>query len=237
MARARVLVIEDDESYQEFYRAFFVQFHSDKFEWRLAQSGEAAIRLLQRKSFDLIVLDIGLPGKSGLDVLRWREKDPGACLIPALVVSGGETTQDRVTGLDVGADDYLVKPFADEELLARLAALKRRRDRICIGHGLYDLGWLKFDPESHQLAVDDALVHLEPKELDILLLFLRRPRIIHRPHALWDMFWDEENRNFEHVLENKVSSLRRKLGPGGVYLRNHKGIGYSFDPSEVVAPA
>lgn len=236
MARARVLVVEDDESFQELYTWFFETAYKNEFEWRLAETGEKAVHLLQRKPFDLIVLDILLPGMSGLEVLRWREGDSRGRFIPALVVSGQTKVQDRLAGLVLGADDYLIKPFVDEELLVRLHALKRRRDRVFEEHGVYDIGWLKFNPETQELAVYGVFTHLEPKELELLIYFLRRSKIVHLSRALWDMFWDDDTPNFERVLANKISTLRTKLGRGGHCLLSHKGVGYSFDPSLILDP-
>ena len=235
MIKTRVLVVEDEESWQDRFRWFFEKTEAGRFDWRLAETGEKAQHLLKRKTFDTIILDVHLPGMSGIDLLRWREREPQIRMIPTLVVSGEAETRDRVAGLDAGADDSLNKPFAYEELRARLTALKRRRDRVFLVHGFYDLGWLKFDPESHSLEVDGVRAHLEPKELELLLHFLRRPGMVHSNSALWGMFWDEESPGQERVLANRISALRRKLGSGKACLFSHKGIGYSFNPETILA--
>ena len=221
------MVIEDDESNQDRYGWFFGNLNAAIFEWRLAGTGEAALGLIERKPFELIVLDMHLPGLGGVEILRWREAHPLALRIPVLVVSGESGTPERVRGIDLGADDYLVKPYSDDELKARLLALKRRQDRLLAANGFYDLGWLRFDPETCKVTVDGAPTHMEAKELDLLAFFLRRPRMVHRSRALWEMFWEDESAAFEHVLGNKISLLRGKLGRGGSCLQNHKAIGYS----------
>lgn len=229
MSRARVLVVEDDPSMQDRYKYFFEHAHKDEFEWLLADDGEAALKVVQRTPVDVMVLDIQLPGMSGLDVLRVVQKDEALRLIPVIVVSAQSKVEERVVGLRAGADDYLPKPFHDEELLARLESIVRRKEKDLDAHATYDLGWLKVDVSAEQITVDGEPVRLEPKEFALLRIFVRRPNVIHFSKDLHERVWGYAGPDSEHAVGNKVSSLRGKLGRAGACLVNHKGIGYSFD--------
>lgn len=230
MVHNRILVVEDDESAQELYRHFFDVACAGQFLWRLVSTGEEAIRFLDQEAFDLVVLDVGLPMMTGLDVLRWRQRQPAARVTPVLVVSAEAQVRDRVTALNLGADDYLAKKYDQTELLAKLHALLRRQNMALIKQGAYNLGWLKIDPLSRQVTVDGEPAHLEPKEFDLLAILARHPGMIHRSEDIWDMVRDEPNRNYRHIIDSDVSSLRRKLGKRAEdFLLSHKGLGYSLE--------
>ncbi len=229
MAPTRVLVVEDDPSMQDRYKSFFELEHEGRFEWFLAGDGETALSLLRRRPVDIAVLDMGLPGMGGLDVLRVMQKDATLSLIPVIVVSAQSKVDERITGLRAGADDYLPKPFHDEELLARLESIVRRKEKDLDARAACDLGWLKVDVGAEQVTVDGEPVRLEPKEFALLTLFVRRPNVIHFSTDLHEKVWGRAGPDSEHAVGNKVSTLRRKLGPGGACLVSHKGMGYSLD--------
>lgn len=236
MAFSRVLVVEDDESGQELYRQFFEVLYRDRFRWRLAETGERAVNALDREFFDAVVLDLGLPGMTGLEVLKWRERQPAARVIPVLVVSSEAQVRDRVTALTLGADDYLTKKYDPEELLARLQALIRRQHMALTRQGVLDHGWLKIDPLARQVTTDHGAVRLEPKEFDLLLILARHPGMVRSAELLWELLRDEPNPNYRHVLEGDISSIiRNKLGSRARdCLINHKGLGYSLEVRQPV---
>lgn len=230
MVHSRILVVEDDESAQELYRHFFDVAYAGQFLWRLVSTGEEAVRLLDHETFDAVVLDVGLPMMTGLDVLRWRQRQPAARVTPVLVVSAEAQVRDRVTALNLGADDYLAKKYDQAELLAKLHALLRRQEMALVRSGVYNQGWLNVDPMSRQVRIDGRPVPLEPREFDLLAILARHPGMIRSPEFLWELLRDEPSPNCRHLIDADVSSLRRKLGARGEQcLVNHKGKGYSFE--------
>lgn len=231
--RPAVLVVEDDEQMQDFYRRFFEDLHPGEFAWRLAADAKKALAALERHPAEpvgVVVLDLGLPGAlSGLDFLRRVKADPRTHEIPVFVVSARGSVGDQVAGLEAGADDYLVKPFNPTQLWARLRVIFRREGLMQRGEA-FEAGELRFEAATRSVRIGKREVHLEPKEFDLLQALLRRPNVVHSSGSLWESIWGYDSDSFEHVLHAKVSSLRAKLGPvWGPRVRSHKGQGYSLE--------
>ena len=218
-----VLLVEDDsplaESIASAMRAT---------GWRVDVSarGEPVPASLQQDSYDALVLDIGLPGIDGLETLR-RLREQGA-LLPVLMLTARDTVEDRVRGLEGGADDYLVKPFALSELLARLRALVRRhtlrRSEMLI------LASLRYDAEARRAFVDEKPISLSPRECIVLqYLMLKTGRIVPRDQ-LSALVPGWSAGTTDNALELLVSRLRAKIEPAGVRLRTVRGLGYLLEP-------
>jgi two-component system response regulator QseB len=182
--------------------------------------GEAAEGALATEPYDLVLLDLGLPRKGGIDVLRWlrgRGKD-----VPVLVLTAQDGVADRVTGLDAGADDYLVKPFALEELAARIRALGRRSSGRAAP--LVEHGRLVLDPASHEVRLDGTPVALSAREFALLHALLEHPgRPFSRTQLEERLYgWGEEVES--NAVEVHVHALRRKLG--AEWIKTLRGVGY-----------
>jgi DNA-binding response OmpR family regulator len=196
-----------------------------------ATDGLAAIELYARERPDLVILDWMLPKLDGLDVLR-RIRQTGATPVLMLTARGEET--DRVIGLEVGADDYLTKPFGMRELIARVRALLRRveviqqtlnADRAQTQEPL-TYGALRLDPVAHQVTINGAEIDLSPIEFDILQLLLRSPgRAFGRTYLL-DTVWGNEYVGGDRTVDNAMMRLRKKLGPVGDAIETVWGVGY-----------
>jgi len=227
ISRLKVLVVEDDESFQDFYKQFFKTLHKDEFVWHLAPSGETALEYLDRNQVDLIVLDWTLPGISGLEtLLRIRTKDRFVLVILATAHSD---PQDICAGLDKGADDYLTKPYDPQVLLSHLHCLKRRGGISAGSQGVHDLSGLQADLNNGFLMLGQKRIELSGKERDLLSVFLRRPNMIHSFEYLMECVWGYKLTD-RNVLERRISSLRKKLGPEwGACLKSKYGSGYSFE--------
>jgi len=225
--RIKILVVEDDESFQDFYKEFFKTFHKNEFVWHLAPSGEAALEYLARNEVDLIVLDWTLPGISGLETLsRVRKKDR---FVLTILVTAHAKPEDVCAGLDKGADDYLTKPYDPEVLLSHLHCLKRRAAISAEPQNVHDLAGLRVDLNNGFLTLGQKRVELSGKERDLLSVFLRRPNMTHSPAYLMECVWGYELAD-RNVLERRISSLRKKLGPEwGAFLKSKYGSGYSFE--------
>jgi len=189
------------------------------------QDGLAAELALTDQAYHLMLLDLGLPRKDGLELLRLLRQQGN--LIPVLIMTARDAVLDRVSGLDAGADDYLVKPFDLDELLARVRALLRRntgRAAPLIRHG-----GLCIDPISHGVSLDGVPVNLSPREYSLLFTLLQQPG---KPYSRADLEglvygWGEEIES--NAIEVFIHSLRRKLGSD--WIRNLRGVGY-FVPGD-----
>ncbi len=176
--------------------------------------------------YDLLVLDVMLPGVDGFTLCReLRER---GLSVPVLMLTARDTTADKVTGLDSGADDYLVKPFAFEELLARLRTLLRR-PRHALPPVLV-VGGLRLDPSKRQASLGGEPLELSPKEFGLLELFMRHPEEALSRERILDHAWDDEFDSFSNIVDVYVGRLRRKIDrPGcGARLESVRGVGYAL---------
>ena len=191
-------------------------------------SGERAEEVLQRETFDVAVVDIGLPGMDGLELTRrLRRPEMASRDMPVLILTARDALQDRVQGLDLGADDYMVKPFELPELLARLRALLRRSQAATTS--VLTLGPLSIDTAAHQVLVDGQPLDVGPREWTVLqYLMLHAPKPVNKEKLLQSLTgWDKEIT--PNAVEVYVSRLRAKLEPYGIALRSIRGFGYRIE--------
>ncbi|MEM9550426.1 MAG: response regulator transcription factor [Pseudomonadota bacterium] len=186
--------------------------------------GTEAATFLRQEDCDLVILDINLPGVSGLDVLGElrRREDPR----PVILLTARASTQDRVVGLDAGADDYLVKPFAMDELAARVRALARRK--AVAPRRTITLGALSLDLESLQLSAADGPVDVPRRELTVLAALAQAQGTAVSKDRLLDQVYGTGSATDDKVIEVYISRLRKRLSVHGVGIRVHRGIGYSL---------
>lgn len=226
MIRTRVLLVEDDESAQEFYDYFFKVAHKDEFEWRMVQTGEQALAAL-KIPVDIVILDWSLPGLSGLETLRRIRSNPTTREIRIFMVTGRTESKDAVTCLRAGADDYLRKPFDPDELFERLRCLQRRSEPTDTDKRIYEFDGLFLNAGDGILNIDGKPVRLEPIHRALLEIFVRRPNIIHTQQSLWDIVWAYRSKYWRRTLVTNVSILRSALPPRWSHrLETRYGMGY-----------
>ena len=198
--------------------------------WTSSPRGEDADNALALGIYDLAVLDIGLPGLSGLDVLRRLRARKST--MPVLMLTAMDALEDRVRGLDLGADDYLAKPFDLPELEARVRALLRRGSNSTpyLEHGL-----LRFDTVGRRVFYDKRPLELSPRELAVLeLLLMRAGRVVSKEQLVNHLYgWDDDVG--DNAIEVNVYRLRKKLEPLGCEIRTVRGMGYLMDRSDAAA--
>jgi two-component system, OmpR family, response regulator len=206
-----------------------------------AAGGRAALDLHARARPDLVVLDWMLPGLDGLEVLRRLRQAPGpGAATPVLMLTARSAEADRVLGLEVGADDYLTKPFSVRELLARVRALLRRaallRRRLAAdredGQAPVACGPLALDPERHVAVLEGRPLELTRNEFALLHLLLRRPGRAFSRSYLLDTLWGEAYVGGDRSVDNAVLRLRKKLGPLGDAVETVWGVGYRLRPAD-----
>jgi two-component system, OmpR family, response regulator MprA len=217
----RVLVVEDDD---EIALALQRSLRMEGYDVRLAEDGVDALDQAHAFLPDVVLLDLGLPKLDGIEVakeLRKREDDVGI-----LMLTARDGLEDRVAGLDTGADDYLVKPFERQELLARLRALLRRRPPR--GSAPLVVGDLRLNPDTHEVVRAERPIDLTQREFELLEYLMRNERIVVSRQRLLDEVWGYDPFSITNTIEVFVSNLRRKLEADGEprLLHTIRGAGY-----------
>ncbi|CAN5402242.1 response regulator [soil metagenome] len=213
----RILLAEDDTMIGESLRKAL---RRDGFTVDWVQDGLAAESAISNESYDALLLDLGLPKKPGLEILKSIRRAGNR--IPILILTAHDAVADRVKGLDAGADDYLVKPFDFEELQARIRALMRRQSgRV---ENLVEHGALTLNPVTHEVHFKGQPVLLSAREFSLLQAFLDRPGAVLSPAQLEEKIygWGEEVGS--NTVEVYIHSLRKKFGAG--FIKNVRGVGY-----------
>jgi DNA-binding response OmpR family regulator len=218
--QARVLIVEDDDDIAQVLQR---SLRLEGYETRIAGDGEAALGAANDFVPDLVVLDLGLPKIDGMDVARrLRASDD----VPILMLTARDALESRVEGLDAGADDYLVKPFERQELLARLRALLRRRPPR--GTASLVVADLSLNPDTHEVRRGERIVELTQREFELLEYLMRNERIVVPRQRLLEDVWGYDPFATTNTIEVFVSNLRRKLEGGGEprVLHTIRGAGY-----------
>lgn len=225
----KVLIVEDEEVTANYLQRGLSE---EGYTVEVARCGDMADEAVHLQSFDLILLDLMLPGKNGFQLCQeWRAQGLKA---PILILSGRQAVSDRIGGLDSGADDYLIKPFAFEELLARMRALLRRRiqaDPV----SLIELGPLSLDPLRKEATLDGQLMDLTAREFTLLEVLVRRARQVVSRTVLWESVWESHSEPQSNVVDVYIGYLRKKLRRHSGMLKTVRGSGYMLAPESIGA--
>jgi DNA-binding response OmpR family regulator len=231
MTRA-ALIIEDDPTLAELVR---LHLRDVDCEADIADDGVIGFEMFKRGDYELVVLDIMLPRKDGLSVCRDIRRMPG--YVPILMLTAKSTEQDRVRGLETGADDYLTKPFSVRELVARVKALLRRVDALSAETGdgsaqeIIERGAMLISVPKRQVSVDGRDISLTAKEFDLLVHFARNPGQVFNRVQLLDQVWGYHHEGYEHTVNSHINRLRAKIETDPAkprYILTVWGVGYKF---------
>ena len=225
MSKKSILVVDDDKGTRDYLAAFLT---SRGHAVECLGSGDEAIeRLASGYSPSMILLDIVLPGKDGIDVTREVRRRGET---PILMLTARSEDIDRIVGLEVGADDYLTKPFNPREMVARVKAILRRSDPALRGARPIDVGTLRVDPRRRDAYVGDRRLELRPREFDLLAALARDPGVVWSREDLLASVWGTDFPGETRTVDVHVSELRRKLAGDGPPIETVKGIGYRLVP-------
>ncbi len=219
----RLLLVEDDQMIGEEIKEGLTH-RGFTLDWvRTRSSGEEALKI---DNFDLLILDVGLPDGSGLDLLRsLRNRKKG---IPVIILTAWDAVSDRISGLDAGSDDYMVKPFDLDELAARIRALLRRSaGRIS---SLIEYGQISVDPSIMEVTLQGHPIHLSRNEYALLVTFIENPGRIYSRIELEKILYGWEQEIESNTVQVFIHNLRKKLGKG--LIRNIHGLGYVLEKKE-----
>ena len=231
LARKNVLVVEDERDIAE-----LVALHLEDIDCEptLAADGHEAMRLAFSREWDLVILDLRLPGPDGLAICRALRRE--SRYVPILMLTSKSSELDRVLGLELGADDYLTKPFSVSELMARVKAIFRRVEslgkRFPGGAESLTIGPLTIDPDGRQVAVDGKPMALTAREFDLLLHFARHPGRVFSRAQLLDNVWGYGHDGYEHTVNSHINRLRSKIEPDPAqpkFIVTVWGVGYRLE--------
>jgi two-component system phosphate regulon response regulator PhoB len=225
MAKQKILIVEDEENISG-----LIKYNLEKagYEAHVAPSGENALELLKQKGADLVILDIMLPGMDGLEVCRTIKQDVKYKAIPIVMLTAKGAEVDRIVGLELGADDYVVKPFSPRELVLRIKAILKRGVVEEIKKDVLKVKALTVDIIKHKVMVQQKEIELTPMEFKLLVTLMERGgRVQTRERLLadvWDIHADVDTR----TIDTHVKRLREKLGKSGEAIETVRGLGYRF---------
>jgi len=217
----RVLVVDDEESILDFVE---LGLRYEGFDVELAKDGPGALDAVARRRPDLVVLDLNLPGLDGLEVCRRIRQGSD---VPIIMLTARGEVDERVEGLDAGADDYIPKPFKFKELLARMRAVLRRR--TASAERVLRFGGLALNRDTREVLLDGRPVALTPREFELLEAFMLHPRQVMTRELLLDRVWGTDYLGDGNLIEVHISALREKLGDQQRRLiRTVRGVGYAL---------
>ena len=230
MPTQAILVVDDEMQIVEVVRDYLAQ---AGYSVLMARDGQTALTLARREQPDLMVLDLMLPGGvDGLDVCRQIRRDPALGELPIIMLTSRVEETDRLIGLELGADDYITKPFSPREVVARVKAVLRRV-KCDVGHtGLLRVGELRIDVPRRHVTVGAQVVELTPTEFDILLVLARYPGRPFTRAQLMERVYDTAYTGYDRAIDSHITNLRSKLEAGGQYPRyvvTVYGVGYKLE--------
>ena len=219
-----VLLVEDDIQIREVIGDFFAR--RDEIRLDLAADGEIGLSKILNGQYDLIVLDIMMPGIDGFELCRIIRKRSD---VPVVFLTGKVREEDVLYGYELGADDYIVKPFSIKVLYSKLLAILERTDTDRVTHKVLESGQIMLDPSKFEVTVGGEIIDLPPKEYLILKYMMEHPGTAITRRLLLAACWNDDSFITERVIDNRVKNLRKKLGKEGTRIKTIIGVGYRFD--------
>lgn len=223
-----IYCVEDDENIRELV---LYALSSSGYAGQGFPEGESFLRAVEHSPPDLALLDIMLPGQSGLDILRCLREMPATARLPVIMLTAKTSEYDRVKGLDSGADDYISKPFGVMELLSRIRAVLRRVEKAPAA-SLLTAGSLTVDPARRTVTDGDRAIALTFKEFELLACLLRNRELVLTREKLMELVWGFDFEGESRTVDMHIKSLRQKLGPLGELIQTVRGVGYKLSEAQ-----
>lgn len=228
----RILIVEDDENIAELLQ---LHLREEGFEITHCADGNQGLAYVQQGGFDALILDLMLPGIDGLEICRFARTLTR--YTPIIIISARSSETHRVLGLELGADDYLAKPFSMLELVARVKALFRRQAAMSqdlhLDAGILHFGQWEIDPLARTVRLSQKMVDLTPREFDLLYFFARHPEAVFSRLDLLNEVWGYQHEGYEHTVNTHINRLRIKIENNPAepdFIRTVWGKGYKFSP-------
>lgn len=224
----RILAVEDDESIA---KLISYNLKNNGWEPKVCPSGETGLEEAKRNTFDLILLDVMLPGIDGYEVCRQVRRTEKNARTPVIFLSARGEEVDKVVGFELGADDYITKPFSPRELILRIKAILGRKNHDSNGGEMADtvqIDRIRIDIPRHQVSVEDKPVALTLMEFKLLLTLIRRKGRVQTREVLLNDVWGIDKDIYSRTVDTHIRNLRRKMGKMGDHIETIRGVGYRF---------
>lgn len=227
--KPKLLLVEDDLPLSELLE---YRFEKEGYRVRTTRNGDEALVLAEEELPDLVILDWMIEGTSGIEVLRRLRRRKGTQRVPIIMLTARGSEDDRLRGLETGADDYLTKPFSPRELLARISAVLRRVRPALAGESI-QVGDLKLDPVAHRVQREGQKLNLGPTEYRLLAFFMEHPRRVFSRTQLLDAVWGNGSEIEERTVDVHIRRLRKAIAAtgGGDPIRTVRSAGYALEPT------
>ena len=231
VAKTQILIIEDEEDIRELVR---YNLERENLAVTEAESGEAGLKSASQKKPDLILLDLMLPGKDGLQICRELKRNEATRDIPVVMMTAKGEESDIITGLELGAEDYIVKPFSPKVMVARIKAVLRRKAAVPVSDAedVLNIQGIMIHPGRHEVSVSGKPVDLTASEFGILHFLARRPGWVFTRYQIVDAVHGEDYPVTERSVDVQIVGLRKKLKKAGDAIETVRGIGYRFKDGE-----
>lgn len=221
-----IFVIDDEPDIVELLT---IHLKKAMFKVKGFSDAESFYRFLDEKIPDLIILDLMLPDADGLEICKYLKKEDKFSSIPIIMLTAKGDETDKILGLEFGADDYVTKPFSPRELVARVKAVLRRRQKVEESGKLEIGGILTIDPASYEVVVEGRKIELTTTEFRILKLLLSKKSKVFSRYDILDYLWGDEKIVLDRTIDVHIRNLRDKLGKAGQFIKNIRGIGYKLE--------
>lgn len=226
MSIAHIILVEDDEDIQQLVEYNLLK---EGYKVTCTESGEEGLALARREMPDLLLLDLMLPGIDGLQVCRSLKQDPATKKLPIIMLTAKGEESDVVSGLEMGADDYVPKPFSPKILLARIRAVLRRSQQPSKSRdAIVRIRELLIDPGRHEVRVSDRPIQLTYTEFKLLQLLAGRPGWVFTRYQIVNAIRGQDYVVTDRAVDVQIVGLRKKLGKAGAYIETVRGVGYRF---------
>lgn len=216
----KILVVDDEALIREVVKEYLLQEH---FEVEEADDGDIALEKIKKENYDLVILDIMMPKKDGFQTVKELKQIKD---IPVLMLSARGEEFDKLIGFDLGIDDYVTKPFSPKELVARVKAITKRKEKNTTK---IKFGGLVLDDTAHEVTIDNELVSLTPKEYELLKYFISNHKIALSREQLLTNIWGYDFYGDDRTVDTHVKTLRHHLGKYGDYIKTIRKVGYKFE--------
>jgi two-component system, OmpR family, alkaline phosphatase synthesis response regulator PhoP len=226
MSSAHILLVEDDEDIQQLVEYNLLK---EGYRVRCTESGEEGLTIVRKEQPDLLLLDLMLPGIDGLQVCRTLKRDPQTAKIPIIMITAKGEEADVVAGLEMGADDYIPKPFSPKVLIARIRAVLRRREQPARQKdAIVRIRDLVIDPGRHEVHVGEKPIRLTYTEFKLLQLLANRPGWVFTRYQIVNAIRGQDYVVTDRAVDVQIVGLRKKMGKAGSYIETVRGVGYRF---------
>ncbi|MEG2813769.1 MAG: response regulator transcription factor [Oscillospiraceae bacterium] len=219
----KILIVDDEDGIRDILKQYL---EFDGFLWEEASNGQIAVEMCKNQDFDLVIMDVMMPFMDGITALRLIRE---SSTIPVILLTAKSQEYDKIFGFDLGADDYIVKPFSPKELIARVKAVLKRSIKVVFDDGVYKYKTMIVNRNSYEVKIDNIKIDLTPKEFEILNYFIKNKGIVITRDNLLNEIWGYDFFGDSRTVDTHIKMLRNNLGEYRDLIKTVWGVGYRYD--------